>query len=292
MKKQELLYSKEGAVTLEKYEYNIRLVPSSATATVYSTAGEQITSGTCTVSATGIVSFSLSATYTGTLGENFRCDFVTKIGGVEYYDSVYFDVVKKVLKVMITDDDLKAEYSSITRLQHTDNGTVKTATNKTTFTTASFTQPDNFYKGGALRFMNGDNIDFTSKVAAYTEAGQIVLVNATVFDISAGDVFTIRKSFTSEIDRSFDKIKEFFRSKGNRPSLILDDTSLINVNICGALMLAFLAAGEEYRYQYEEYKDQFNAGLNSIVYNYDLNENLIVETGEKDISTGITMFRR
>lgn len=288
--KQELLYDKDGTLTLSKHISNLQIVPTSASIVVYDQDGDELTSGSCDISATGTMSFDVSSTYTDTLGENLRAEWEYVYSGDTHNDITYFDIVKKTLHIRITDDDLLDEYPPLARFGYNLHGEVVTGGTGTTFIDSnSFNVDDDYFRGGEVLFLSGDNQSATAKVTAYVAStGQFTIDKSLT--IAVGDRFVVRKSYTSEISRAFQKILDFIRSKGQRPALVIEDQALVEANIYGALMLIFLAAGQEYEYQHKEYKEAFYTALNSIVYVYDTDEDNIAD--EADSSMGQVRFRR
>ncbi len=93
------------------YENNRKIVPGSATLTVYRPGGasELISGAAMTVQSDGRLDHSLSTVENASADENYKAVIAYVYSGVTYYATLYYDVVNSKLHKVVTDDDIVAE---------------------------------------------------------------------------------------------------------------------------------------------------------------------------------------
>jgi hypothetical protein len=295
MTHQEMLQAESEAVYFKKYIDNIQIVPTTALVAIYNSAGEVLVDETaCTISADGTMSYTLAEEDTANLGENYRARFDYEYDSESYTSVVYFDIVKKRLESIITDDDLIDEHSMLNRYGYRETGEVVTSGGvNQIIDNKSFKKEDNYFRGGFISFLSGNNKGFNSIVTSFTAStGRFTLEKSATAAFAAGDKFCVSKSYTTEIRRAFEKIKDYIRSQGNRPALVIDDTDIRELHIVWSLMLILLGMGDDKRDEYEEYKSERDRLMASLVLKYDTNEDGVIQEDEAPVNFGTVRLRR
>lgn len=111
----QVVKSEAFPIEAKVYDGGTQQVPSSATITVKNPDGTaQVEDQTVTISAGGIMTYTLPAANTGTLWEDAIIELTYTISSIDYKMVRFFDVVLNKISPCIIDDDLKDYYPELT----------------------------------------------------------------------------------------------------------------------------------------------------------------------------------
>lgn len=303
MTKQEILQNSTEKLTFAKVFDNIQSVPTSATVTI---TGEDVdgdelptpvTDAACTIDLDGFVSYTMLAANTAALAENLRAEFTTIISSVTYKDVIYFDIVKKRLQSTVTDQDLVDEFGALDALTFRVFGKATTATGSAknrVIDNLRLSGKDDEYKGGLFHVLSGLAEGFTCQVTAFDRDTRTLYLDANLpQDMAVGDAYLLKRSFKTEITRAFDELKEYVRTQGFRPALVIDDTQLRESHIALAISKILLPLGETHRFEYQEYTKKYAEKIAALKLSYDTDESGDAdEDDEPDVRPGQITLRR
>ena len=289
--KQQVLYQKTDTLRLTIYSGNRASIPSSALITLYKTDGNTVlqTQTSASVnSTTGEMTYSLTTTHTATLGLNYKAVWQYVISGTTYYETQLFDVVRSILSIPITDDDLYAELPSLRKANVQDTGTVISATTNTIVDTKKRKESDDYWKGGIIETLSGTGSGQTRDITGFTQSTGTVSVSpnwATTPDSTT--TYRIVKSWTTAIETGFEKIEQMLYNKGKRDALILEASQikvplvyLVIHTICIDLMTE---TDDKWDLLQKLYADKFEKSFTGLTLDYDEDESGGVQGQEVQI---------
>jgi hypothetical protein len=300
MTKQEILQNSAESITFAKYFDGVRAVPTAATVSIMTSAAADlptpILNVACTIDSVGYISYAMLAANTASLAENLRATFTYTVDSVSYTDVIYFDVVKKRLNSTVIDQDLIDEFSVLDKLTYRIfcKATSATGSNlKHIIDNLRLNGQENEYKGCELSVLSGNSANFISTITAFDkETRTLYIADNLPFALAIGDSFLIRKSFKTEIARAFDDIKDYIRTQGYRPALVIDDTQLREAHIALSICKVLLPLGETHRYDYEEFKKKYAEKIAALKLTYDTDESGGTDETETDVHAGQIRLRR
>ena len=113
--KQSFLVDIADTIRLTVYDNNRPQIPTSVTITLYNPSGStlQVSASASVNGTTGEMTYSLTATHTADEGLNYKAVWAYILNGTTYYQTQLFDIVKSLLAIPITDDDLYNELDSL-----------------------------------------------------------------------------------------------------------------------------------------------------------------------------------
>ena len=211
------------------YENNRRIVPSSATLTVYKPGGDSILvdAQSMTVGADGLLSYSLTTAHNDAANENYKAVISYIYNSATWYLTFFYDVVKSKLSRVITDDDIINELPQLKDKGWRVHGTADSGSTTTIVDAELKRYEDDYFTGGLAYSINKGETKEITDFASSTGT-----VTTTAFSSAiAADKYILTRPFSREIQRAFEKIEEFLNSAGKRPFLILDPYDLREVNI-------------------------------------------------------------
>ncbi|MFQ5473334.1 MAG: hypothetical protein ACE5FA_10690 [Dehalococcoidia bacterium] len=219
------------ADTFKTYVYanNRKAVPTSATLTVYKpgTSEKLIDGAAMTVASDGLLSYSLTAVHNDVADDNYKAVIAYVLGGSTYYATVFYDVVRSKLSIVITDDEIVDELPQLRDNGWRVRGTADSGSTTTIVDAELKRWPDDYFTGGAAYSIDRDETrditDFVSSTGTVTTAAFSGAI--------ATDKYVLTRAFTREIQRAFEKIEDKLKSKGKRAHLILDSADLRMVHI-------------------------------------------------------------
>lgn len=278
--KQQVLYQKTDTLRLTVYSVNRPIVPSSATITLYKQDGATVlqSSATATVnSTTGEITYSLTTTHTANLGLNYKAVWAYVVSGVTYYETQLFDVVRSILSIPITDDDLYAELPSLRKANVQDNGTATSATSSTLVDTKKRKESDDYWKGGVIETLAGTGLGQMRDITSFTQSSGTINVSpnwTTTPDSTT--TYRVVKSWTTSIQNSFDKIEQMLYNKGKRDALILEASQIKVSLVYLTLHTIALDLRDEENDKWDllakDYMDKFEKSFTSLALDYDEDE--------------------
>jgi hypothetical protein len=286
--KQQFLEGKTNTIRLTVYDNNVAIVPTSAKVTLYKPTGGTAlqAQADATVSATtGEMTYSLTATHTATKDLNYKAVWEYVYSSVTYYETQLFDVVKSILSIPITDNDLYNELDSLKKGNNQAKGTAGSATTSTLVDTKR-KEDDNFWKGGVLEIISGTGIGQTRDITAFAQStGTITVTPAFVTTPDTTSIYRVVKSFSPKIKQSFEKIEDMLYSKGKRHELILESSQIKFLLIYLTIHFICLDWMDEENDKWsrlaEIYEKKFTDSFNVLKLEYDEDESGFIEGGEE-----------
>lgn len=289
--KQQFLEDKTGTIRLTIYDNNRPLIPSSAKITLYKPAGSDLQAqATATVDAdTGEMTYALTTTHTADKGLNFKAVWEYVYNGVTYYETQLFDVVKSILSIPITDDDLYDELESLHEANKQQTGTATAATASTLVDTTRRKEDDDYWKGGIVEIIAGTGVGQRRDITGFTSSTSTMAVTpnwATTPDTTS--VYRVVKSFTNKIKSSFEKIEGMLYNKGKRHELILESSQIKMALIYLAIhfiALDLMDNADDYWTRIADiYWKKFENEFSSMHLEYDEDESGAIDDEEKQAS--------
>lgn len=267
------------------YEHNRKVVPTSATLTVYKPGSttKLIDAAAMTVAGDGLLSYALTAVHNDVAGENYKCVIAYVISGTTYYTTIFYDVVNSKLAAVITDDDLIAELPQIKDRNYRVHGTASGGSTTTIVSMELSYYVDDYFTGGLATNLTNEQTreitDFVSSTGTVTTA-TFATANA------AGNKYMLQRSFTREINRAFEKIEEELTKKGKRAYLVLDPNDLRGTHILFAVaeVCKGMTTEGEGSYWWEMWKDYEKKAMesfSSLNFKYDSSGDGIFGTTEE-----------
>lgn len=228
--KQQFLKGKTGTIKLSIYSNNRPIVPSSAKITLYEPGGtsELQAQDTATVDATtGEMSYSLTTTHTADHDINYKALWEYEYGGSTYYETQLFDVVKSILAIPLTDEDVYNELESLRKANKQATGTATAGAAGSLTDTVRRKEDDNYWKGGTIEILKGTGVGQIRDVTGSTQSTGVITVTPNwATNPSTDSVYRIVQSFTRKIKQSFEKLETMLYDKGKRHSLILESSQI------------------------------------------------------------------
>lgn len=228
--KQQFLKDKSGTLRLTVYNRNRALIPSSALVTLYKSDGnnELQSQASASVDATtGEMTYSLASTHTVNLGLNFKAVWEYVVDGVTYYETQLFDVVRSILSIPITDDDLYKELPSLRKDNEQQSGTATAGSASSLTDTVKRKEVDDYWKGGTIEILSGTGSGQTRNITGNTQSTGVININPDwATNPSTDSVYRIIKSFTAFIESAFEKVEQLLYDKGKRDALILESSQV------------------------------------------------------------------
>ncbi len=256
------------------YEHNRKIVPSSATLTVYKPGSdtEVVSAQAMTVAGDGLLSYSLSAN--DTADENYKAVIAYVYNAVTYTLTLFYDVVNAKLHKVVTDEDVVNELPQLKDFGYREHGTADSGST-TIIVDANLTRfADDHFTGGTAYSIDKDETrgitDFVSSIGTVTTSAFSSAIST--------DKYVLTRSYTREIQRAFEEIEERLRQKGRRPHLVLDPNDLREVHILMSVaqVCKGLVATEGEGSLWWEFMNLYNMKANSwwkhAIFKYDTSE--------------------
>lgn len=298
--KQQVLYQKTDTLRLSVYSSNRSIVPSSATITLYKNDGSTTlqSSASATVnSTTGEMTYSLTTTHTATLGLNYKAVWAYVVSGTTYYETQLFDVVRSILSIPITDDDLYAELPSLNKTNTQDTGTASSATASTLVDTKKRKEADNYWKGGVLQILSGTGIGQIRDITSSTQSsGSLSVSPDWVTTPDSTSTYRIIKSWSLSIQNAFEKIEQMLYDKGKRDALIIEASQikfpLIYLTLKSICLDLRDEEGDKWDLLAKDYTANFEKAFTTMALDYDEDESGGVqgEEAQQNVSS-LEIFR-
>jgi len=212
------------------FENNRRAVPATALLTIYRPGSgvKLVDAVPMTVSADGLLSYSLSAAQNSEAGSNYKADITYQLGAETFYATLFYDVVRSKLVKVITDEDIINELPQLKDNGWRVNGSAKSGTTASITDTELSRYSDEYFTGGLATSLDKGE---TREIISFVSATGTVTTTAFSSAILSGERYFLRRSFGREIQRAFEKMEEKIIRLGKRPELILDPADLREVHI-------------------------------------------------------------
>mgnify|MGYP001599701546 FL=1 len=267
------------------YENNRKIVPTSATITVYKPGVTEklIDAAAMTVAADGLLSYALTITHNDVADENYKAVIAYVVSGTTYYTTFFYDVVNAKLGIIITDDDLFNELPQLKDKGLCVHGAVDSGTTTTLIDDELKRYEDDYFTGGlATNLTNNETreiTDFVSSTGTVTTAA-FATANA------AGNKYMLQRSFAKEIQRAFEKLEDMLKQVGRRAHLVLDSYDLREVHILTSVAeackgMVTTEGGSMWSYFYELYDKRAYAVFKSLNLKYDDSEDGVIAGAEE-----------
>ena len=215
------------------YENNRKIVPASATLTVYKPGSTDkfINAAAMTIGSDGLLSYALTATHNDIADENYKAVISYVYNAVTYSITLFYDVVNSKLVKVITDDDIVNELPQLKDNGWRVHGTADSGSTTTLIDAELKRYEDDYFTGGLAYSLTRDE---TREITDFVGSTGTVTTAAFTGAI-ATDKYILTRSFTKEIQRAFEKIDELLYRSGKRAHLILDPYDLREVHILYAV---------------------------------------------------------
>lgn len=275
--KQQVLYQKTDTLRLSVYTSNRQLIPTSGTITLYKNDGTTVLQASASVtvnSTTGEMTYSLTTTHTATLGLNYKAVWTYVVSGNTYYETQLFDVVRSILSIPITDDDLYNELPSLRKANSQESGTATSATASTLVDTKKRKETDDYWKGGTIQILSGTGIGQVREVTAFSQSSAAISVSPDwVTTPDSTSTYRVIKSYSLAIQNNFEKIEQMLYDKGKRDALILEASQIRIPLIYLTLHTIALDLTDEVDDKWDmlqkKYDEKFKESFNNLTLDYD-----------------------
>lgn len=295
--KQQFLEDVADTIRLTVYDNNRPIVPSSGTVTLYKPDGAVLqASASVTVdSTTGEMTYSLTSTHTATRDLNYKATWSYVYNGTTYYQDQLFDVVRSILAIPITDDDLYSELDSLRRSNSQASGTATSGTSSTLVDTSRRKESDSFWKGGIIEILSGTGSGQRRDISAFVQSTSTITVTpnwSTTPDTTS--VYRVVRSFTDKIQQGFKKLETMLYNKGKRHQLILESSQI-------EMPLTFLTiqdicldlrdeVDDKWDLLAKDYEKKFNEAYNNMKLEYDEDDSGTIQ-GDEEEQANISSLR-
>jgi hypothetical protein len=294
--KQQFIVDIAGTFKAYIYQDNRKVVPTSATLTVTQpgTTTVVVNAQAMGVASDGLLSYSLTTDNNDTLNENYKAVIAYVLGGETFYETLFYDVVNAILSKVITDDDLFLELPSLRPLKWKIHGQADSGST-TTIVDAELKDNqeyfDDYFTGGTAYSIDRDETrDITDFVASTG-----TLTTIAFSGVISTDKYILSRSFSREIQRSFEKIEEKIVNLGRRPELILDPYDLREIHILFAVAevcKGLMTINEEFYWALmDRYEEKGEVAFRDKEFKYDKSDDGIISASEEPDRIGKTTVR-
>ena len=273
--KQQFMIGVVDTIRLSVYDNNRPSIPTSATITLYKPDGSVLqASASATVNATtGEMTYAISAVHTAEADLNYKAVWAYVVSTVTYYQTQLFDVVKSLLSIPITDDDLYNELESLRKANHQVND-VATAGGAITLTDTKRNEPDNFWKGGTIKLTAGTGVGQLRDISSFVQSTGVFTVSLTwATNPDNTTRYTAVRSWTAKIQSAFDTLCTALYDKGKRHQLILESTQISKPLIYLTIHMICLDLLDDENDRWDRlakvYQDKYDKAFNSMTLDYD-----------------------
>ncbi len=212
------------------YENNRRVIPGSASITIYRPGlNEKIADAAAmTIGADGLLSYALSAADNAVPGLDYKAEIAYTVGADTFYATLFYDVVRSRLVKVVTDADLMNELPQLKDTGWRVTGTAEGGSSTSITDTELSRYEDEYFTGGLATSLDKSE---TREITAFASATGTLTTTAFSSPVIPGERYSIRRAFTREIERAFEKIEDRLLRMGKRPDLILDPADLREAHI-------------------------------------------------------------
>jgi hypothetical protein len=281
------LEDKTATIRLSVYQNNSPVVPTAATVTLYKYSGSSLQAeASATIDAsTGEMTYNLTATHTADRGLNYKAVWKYTVSAVDYYETQLFDIVRSILSIPLTDDDLYAELESLRKANAQKTGTATSATSSTLVDTTKLKDADDFWKGGTIETLSGTGLNQRRTITGFTQSTSTVTVTPSwTTTPDSTTTYRIVRSYTEKINQSFEELEQMFYNKGNRQSLILESSQIKVVLLFLTLEKICRDLSDETDDKWdrlaEVYMEKFDKSFNALKLDYDADESGTIDDEE------------
>ena len=289
--KQQFLKGVTDTIRLTVYDNNRAQVPTSAKITLYKPDGSILqaqVSVTAIGETSGEMTYSLTAAHTVQEDLNYKAIWEYVVSSVTYYQTQLFDVVKSILSIPITDDDLYNELEAL-RKSNYQASAAATAGAAGTLTDTKRREENNFWKGGTIEIVAGTGIGQKRDVTLFVQStGVFSITPVWATNPDTTSIYVVVKSFTKKIQAAFDNLCTMIYDKGKRHELILESSQismpLIYLTIHMIALDLMDEEGDKWDRIVKIYAEKFDKAFNNMHLDYDEDESGTIDEGEKQKS--------
>jgi hypothetical protein len=285
--KQNFLVSISDTIRLTVYDSNRPQIPTSAAIVLY-TPGGSVLQASVTVTAidstTGEMTYTLTTTHTATVDLNYKAVWAYVIGGVTYYQTQLFDIIKSILAIPIIDDDLYNELEALRKLNYQASAAATSGASGTLTDTKRREETD-FWKGGTIDIVSGTGSGQKRDITGFTQStGVFTITPVWATNPDTTSIYVVVKSFSKKIQAAFDTLCTMLYDKGKRHQLILESSQI-------ALPLTYLTlhmialdsmdeADDKWARLAEIYQKKFDNAFSNMKLDYDEDESGAIDEAE------------
>ena len=288
--KQQFLKSIQDTIRLTVYDNNRPVVPTSGTITLYNPDGDSLQSVVAvSVDATsGEMTYSLTAVHTTAEDLNYKAVWAYIVNGTTYYQTQLFDVVKSLLSIPITDDDLYNELEALRKANYQATATA-TAGAAGSLTDTKRREENDFWKGGTLEIIAGTGIGQRRDITGFTQStGVFTITPVWATNPDTSSKYVAIKSFSKKIQSAFDTICTMLYDKGKRHELILESSQIAKPLIYLTIHIIALDLMDDERDKWDRistiYQEKFDKAFNTMHLDYDEDESGAIDATERQRS--------
>lgn len=296
--KQQFLKAITDTIRLTVYDNNRPVVPTSATIILYNPDGAVLQTSvavTAISATTGEMTYSLTATHTAQEDLNYKAIWAYVVSEITYYQTQLFDVVKSILAIPITDDDLYNELESLRKANYQASATA-TAGAAGTITDTKRREEDNYWKGGTIDIVSGTGIGQKRDITAFVQStGVFSITPVWTTNPDSTSVYVIVKPFVKKIQAAFDNLCTMIYDKGKRHELILESSQialpLIYLTIHMIALDLMDEADDKWARLATIYQEKFDKAFNNMKLEYDEDESGTIDEAEKQGTSELKIGR-
>lgn len=288
--KAQFLVDISDTIRLTVYADNRPRIPTSATITLYKPSGSVLqASASATVNGTtGEMTYTLTATHTADADLNYKAVWAYVLDSITYYQTQLFDVVKSLLSIPITDDDLYNELESLRKANYQVSATA-TAGAAGTLTDTKRREENDFWKGGIIEIVSGTGINQKRDITGFTlSTGVFTVTPNWATNPDSTSIYIAIKSFTKKIQAAFDTVCTMLYDKGKRHELILESSQISLPLTYLAIHMIALDLMDELDDKWDRvaklYQEKFDKAFNNMKLDYDEDDSGAIDESEKQQS--------
>jgi len=284
--KQQFLKAIADTIRITVYDKNRPIIPTSGKITLYTPSGGvlQAQANASVDATTGEMTYALTATHTATADLNYKAVWEYVVSSVTYYQTQLFDIVKSILAIPITDDDLYNELESLRKTNFQQSATA-TAGAAGSITDTKRREADDFWKGGTIEILSGTGIGQKRDITGFTlSTGVFTVTPNWGTNPDNTSVYLVVKSFSNKIQAAFDKICTMLYDKGKRHQLILESSQITVPLTYLTIHILALDFMDEERDKWDRiatiYGEKFEKAFNTMKLDYDEDESGAIDESE------------
>jgi len=286
--KQQFLKAVTDTIRVTVYSNNRPVIPTSAYVTLYKPEGSVLQAeATATVNATtGEMTYDLTAVHTADHNLNYKAAWRYVSGGVTYYENQLFDIVKSILSIPITDEDLYNELDTLRKVNKQEKGTATSATTSTLVDTKR-KEDDDFWTGGVIEILYGTGVGQIRDITDFVQStGTISVTPNFTTTPDTTSTYRIVRSFTKKIKQSFEKLEDMLYGMGKRHELIIESSQikfpLIYLTVHFVCLDMMTSPDDKWNKLADIYWTKFQEALKGMKIEYDEDESGFIDSVDEE----------
>lgn len=281
--------------TYEKIRSDLPQLITEATITIFSNTGETILEETSMSVTSNVASYNidLSAYDDFELGTNYRVQYDIDGEVISYF----FSVVKCPFVNPVDDQDLVNENPIVRKGVWEAKGQADSGTFDTIVDTERTEAYQHWY-GGVIEILPLDDANQITKhqINDYDNTINTITFTPTRSTAVTTENYVIRRSYQAQINLAGEKVAEDLWKNDKRIYLLLDSTQAKRLIIYKFFETYFQglrdAEGDKQDLQFKYYLEKYNAEIASLKFDYDANEDGVIDDSEKGESlTSVEIIR-